>query len=206
MLKKRTTLPDLLPQAPEHQKAKALGLEHFTNWNDTRSIRDKFKNQSNEEIIISLQKDSINAAALYENLISDFNLSSAARNFNNFNLKEMFYVGEKKIDRRGAVGCLNYTPLQWLPTMNDVIALKEKYTLIAIDNLPGAKLINDYDWNKFSKPPLVVFGSEGVGISPTMISMCEEMVAIESRGSVRSINIASAAAIVFYDISNKLRK
>jgi tRNA G18 (ribose-2'-O)-methylase SpoU len=60
--------------------------------------------------------------------------------------------------------------------------------------LPEADLLTDC---------CLVFGSEGYGISPEVLSVCDEEVAIEMAATVDSLNVASAAAVFLYETSRQ---
>lgn len=49
----------------------------------------------------------------------------------------------------------------------------------------------------------IVFGSEGHGISPTVLATCDEAVAIPMPPAVDSLNVASAAAVFLYEASRQ---
>ena len=49
----------------------------------------------------------------------------------------------------------------------------------------------------------VVFGSEGVGISPEVLAVCDEAVAIPMSGGVDSLNVASASAVFLYEVNRQ---
>ena len=46
----------------------------------------------------------------------------------------------------------------------------------------------------------IVFGSEGDGISPTVLSVCDSTTAIPMRNGVDSLNVASASAVFLYEV------
>jgi tRNA G18 (ribose-2'-O)-methylase SpoU len=193
MTPKIKTYPDLLLTSKPHQEAKALGPEHFSLWN--RNVADHFKDKTIDEVKAALKETAIPLAVCFENWINDFNISTGIRNANAFNLKEVFYVGDKRWDRRGAVGVHNYTEVQWIPTIKEFVVLKDRYTIIGIDNVPGSVPINTY---KFVPNSLIVFGEEGVGLTPAMQSLCKDIVYIPMAGSVRSLNCATASGIAMY--------
>jgi tRNA G18 (ribose-2'-O)-methylase SpoU len=195
------TVPDLAATSPAHQAAIQLGDEHFRLWQ--RNVIDEFKPLSNEEIKARLAETSFPYAVLMENLISDFNIATCIRNANAFNAKEVFYIGDKKFDRRGLTGVHNYLDIRWLATIEEFLQLKTTYKIVGFDNVQGAKPIAEYDW---APNTLVVFGSEGVGISPAMQDMCDELVFIPQFGSVRSLNVGTASGICMNDIVQKFRK
>ncbi len=57
-----------------------------------------------------------------------------------------------------------------------------------------------YLWQTdFTKDCCIVFGSEGFGISPEVLQVCDEAVAIPMSAEVDSLNVGSAAAAFFYE-------
>ncbi len=51
----------------------------------------------------------------------------------------------------------------------------------------------------YHRDTCIVFGAEGNGISPAVLAACDEAVAIPMPPSVDSLNVASAAAVFFYE-------
>lgn len=194
------TVPNLSDESPAHLEAKALGNEHFRLWE--RNVIDEFKHLSEDDIKSKLQSTAFPYAVCFENVINDFNISSSIRNANAFNAKEVFYIGDKKFDRRGMQGVHNYMNIKWLPTIDDFLKLKTIYKIVGFDNISGATAMSQYTW---TTNILIVFGSEGVGLTDTMKSMCDEFVYIEQFGSVRSLNVATASGIAMNDIVTKFR-
>ncbi len=178
----------------------ARGVQ-VTEW--TRNVTDEFKSKSNEEIKAVLDSRRFPMAAAFENWIGDFNMSSGFRNANGFNLNEIFYIGRKKWDRRGAVGCHNYMNITHCDDFNTFKEKAKDYTLIGIDNIEGAVSIEDFEW---PDNPLVVFGEEGPGMTREAQEACKTLVYIPMFGSVRSFNCAVASGIIMYDYVSKLRK
>lgn len=52
----------------------------------------------------------------------------------------------------------------------------------------------------FPTPLALVFGEEGAGISPLVKRGCDALVRIPVRGPLRSLNVAVAAAVLFYEV------
>ena len=198
-LKARTT-PDLLDTAPAHRQAIIDGDDHFKP--KSQNVIDKYKGKSDEEIKTILQKTANPFAVCFEHWIGDFNLSAGIRNANGFNAKKVYYLGDKKWDRRGAVGTHNYTDVEWLPTIEHFMRLQDEYTIVGIDNVLGAVPLASYHW----KPnTLMVFGEEGVGLTPAMQSFCRDLVEIEMYGSVRSFNCGVASGIIMHDFVSRMK-
>jgi tRNA G18 (ribose-2'-O)-methylase SpoU len=49
----------------------------------------------------------------------------------------------------------------------------------------------------------IVFGSEGEGVSATVLAACDESVAISMKDGVDSLNVASASAVFLYEIQRQ---
>lgn len=199
MKPKVKTSGDLSLASPAHREAIRLGKEYFNT--DTANVSDKFKGMSVEDINSELRKTANPFAVCFEHWIGDFNLGTGVRNANAFNAKEVFYIGDRKWDRRSAVGVYNYTPITWLSSVDELFALKDKYTIVGIDNVAGSVPMKTYQWQPNT---LMVFGEEGAGLTPGMQAFCKDIVAIEMCGSVRSLNCGTASGIVMYDFINKL--
>lgn len=195
------TVPNLADTSPAHQAAIAAGTEHFKAWQ--YNVADHFKDKTVEEIKEVLKETAHPFAVCMEHLIGDFNMATVIRNANGFNAKEVFYIGDKKWDKRAAVGVYNYTEVQWIPTVEHLKKLKDKYVFVGIDNVPGSRSISSY---QFVPNTLFVFGEEGVGLTPEMQFMCKDIVEIPTYGSVRSLNCGVASGIVMHEFVSRLKK
>ncbi len=58
----------------------------------------------------------------------------------------------------------------------------------------------------FTGDVCVVFGSEGHGISPAVLAVCDEAVAIPMANDVDSLNVSAAAAVFFYEVNRQRGK
>lgn len=197
MTPKVRTTPDLSLGSAAHQES-----DEERHWKWNRNVVDEYKDLSTEEIRSKVKAAALPFAVCFENWVHDFNISSGIRNANAFGAQCVYIIGDKRFDRRGAAGVHNYTDVIFLPTVEDFLALKKQYTVIGIDNIPGARPIDEAIPVDNS---LFVFGSEGTGLTPGMQSMCDRMVYIRQFGSVRSLNAATASGIVMFDFTTKWR-
>jgi len=179
------------------------------NTTDNRNVLDKYKNDrlvkwTTELIKQDLQSKAFPYAVLMENFQGDFNLSSVIRSANAFNGREVFFLGNKDWDRRGTVGTHHYTSVKRLKTREDLVKLKETYTLVALENtVPSSVDLANFEW---PSNPLIVLGEEGVGITPETLSICDAFVYISQFGSVRSLNAAVAGSIAMNDFVTKYNR
>jgi tRNA G18 (ribose-2'-O)-methylase SpoU len=74
---------------------------------------------------------------------------------------------------------------------------------IAAHPRAGGKTLSQAD---FSGDCCVVFGSEGHGISKTVLESCDEAVAIPMSSAVDSLNVGAAAAIFLYEVQRQRNK
>lgn len=190
----------MLGSSLAHQAATLNPDDNYRAWQ--RNVADHLKEKSEEEIKQILRETANPFAVCFEHWIGDFNMSTGVRNANGFNAREIYYIGERKWDRRGAVGVHNYTEIQWIPTIDDLTSLRDKYTFVGIDNVPGSVPMADYEWPENT---MMVFGEEGPGLTPAMQAWCKDIVHIKMFGSVRSFNCGSASAIAMYDFVSKYK-
>jgi tRNA G18 (ribose-2'-O)-methylase SpoU len=199
MKSKITTEPSLIHSSPAHQEA-LRDEEHFRRWE--RNVADRYKDKSEEEIRKDLRTTSHPFAVMFENWLGDFNIGTGIRNANGFNAREVFYLGNRKWDKRGAVGVYNYTPLKFISNLDQLAELQQRYTFIGVDNVPGSIPMETFEWPHNS---LMIFGEENAGLTPGIQSMCRNIVHVGMYGSVRSFNCGSASGIAMYDFVSKFR-
>ena len=172
----------------------------------TRNVVDRYKNWSTESIKQDLQRRSNPFAVCMEHWQGDFNVSTLIRNANAFNAEKVFYLGKKRFDRRGTVGTHHYVDLVFLDGgISELVKLKNKYTIVAVDNnIPNTCKLNKFDWLALEKPPLMIFGEEGVGLTKEALNIADYSVEIPQCGSVRSLNVGTSSGILMYSFLQSL--
>ncbi len=185
---------DTMPYDPESP---------FAAW--TRNVIDEFKELPNDEICKRLDERSNEFAVLMTHVSGDFNIGTVLRSANFHGARDFFYCGRRKFDRRGCVGVHNYTKMQYLENIQNILQLKDRYTLVGLENnIPRTISIHQFDW-KLPKPPCIVVGEECNGVPEDILSMCDVLVEIPNFGSVRSMNVGVASSIAMYDYVSKKR-
>ena len=172
-----------------------------------RNVVDKYKDWPTESIKKDLQKNSKPFAVCMEHWQGDFNISTLIRNANAFGAREVFYVGKKRFDRRGTVGSHHYIHFAHLQRgLQQLIDLKNDYTIVAIENnVSKTHKLGKFNWLSLEKPPLMLFGEEGVGLTKQAIELADLCVEIPQYGSVRSLNVGTSSGIVMYDYVHALK-
>lgn len=169
----------------------------------TRNVIDEFKPLSDAEIRQRLDEKSNGFAVLMVHVTGDFNIGTVLRSANFHGARDFFYYGRRKFDRRGCVGVHNYTKMQHLDSLQNILQLKDQYTLVGLENnIPGTISIHQFDW-KLPRPPCIVVGEECNGVSDDILTMCDVLVEIPNFGSVRSMNVGVASSIAMHDYVSK---
>lgn len=97
-----------------------------------------------------------------------------------------------------SAGALNYIPV-----------IREPNLLISINEMKqsGIKLVactekttDAIDQVDFTPPTCLVMGSEDIGISPDILTTCDERGRIALTGSIASLNVGSACSMALYEI------
>lgn len=79
----------------------------------------------------------------------------------------------------------------------------EGYEVAAIET--STRALDVFDWRpKF--PVCVLFGHEVEGLAPALLELCDSHVRIPMLGLKHSLNVASAGAIVMYELLRKYRE
>lgn len=172
---------------------------------DNRNVISDLKHMSTEAIRERLIENAFPFATCMTHWKGDYNIGMLVRNTNAFGGEKVFYLGKRRWDRRHSVGTQHYTDVNHID-IDDLIALKEKYYIVGVDNIDGSVPVESFEWPQ-NKHVLIVFGEEKDGLSydPRIIDLCDSIVSIEQFGSVRSINAGCSSAIILYDYHMKRR-
>lgn len=179
-------------------------IEKWGSW--TKNVQNKFKPLSQEEIIEELRKNMLPCAVLACNIEGDFNLGNIIRTANAYNLNCVYYFGKRKFNRKSCMGTYKYIDVKPLINFNDIELLKEKYHFVGLENNINKKTY-DIDDYKFKNNTLLVVGEENSGIPNNIIDLCDDLIEIKLAefGSVRSLNLGSAAAIAINKLCFQIR-
>jgi tRNA G18 (ribose-2'-O)-methylase SpoU len=162
---------------------------------DHRNVDDKYRYWKVDAILADLDTSRNSLHIAIENWQHDFNIGTIVRSGNAFNVAAVHIIGKRHWNRRGAMATEKYLHIFHHATIEDFLKAIQGYSLIAIDNQPGAVYLSE---TVLPKKAVLVFGGEGPGISEEMAKVCEKMVQIEQFGSTRSVNVGVAAGIAMY--------
>jgi tRNA G18 (ribose-2'-O)-methylase SpoU len=164
---------------------------------DTRNVLDQYRYWKMEAIVAELDSRRHSFHVAIENWQHDLNIGSIVRTANAFLAAEVHIIGNRRWNRRGAMVTDRYQHVRHHPTVEDFLAwTKEaKLPIIAIDNVPGCKKIEQYE---LPENCVLLFGQEGPGLSEEAIKASKVVLEISQFGSTRSINASAAAAIAMH--------
>lgn len=164
---------------------------------DTRNVVDKFRGQSVEEIVANLDTSRSSLEIAVENLERDFNMGTIVRTANAFNVAKVHVIGRRQWNKRGAMKTDTYMHIEYHENVQDFLGAMRagNKEVIAVDIVDGAEELNK---TAFGKNAVLVFGSEGSGLSQELLRGADKIVMIEQFGSTRSINVGVAAGIAMY--------
>lgn len=165
---------------------------------DTRNVLDEFKGRSHEEIVAELDKRGVALEIAIENTLRDFNMGTIVRNANAFGVRHVHVIGRKQWNKRGAMATDKYLYIHYHenPEVFQNAMKLTKKVIVAIENNVDSEPLAA---TPLPKNTVLVFGQEGPGISPELLSIAEKTVHIEQLGSTRSVNVGVASGIALYE-------
>lgn len=181
-----------MPQPwPDDERLDAELLTH----GDTRNVEDKYRYWTEAAIRADMQARSGGLEIAIENLERDYNMGTIVRNANAFNVRRVHVIGRRQWNKRGAMKTDTYLEVVHHASIDDFVHATQGRTLVAIDNTTGARDLHDAI---LPRQAVLIFGSEGGGITPELLAKSAMIVAIPQFGSTRSINVGVASGILIY--------
>lgn len=165
---------------------------------DRRNVIDQYKYWTVDAIKADLDTRRTKLVVAFENFANDFNIATGIRNANAFAAARVWICGARRYDKRGTVGTHNYEHVSHATSTIEVIEAHraQGYRIVAADNIDGAGSLVDYQWEPDT---LLIFGQESIGISQNALDLADDVVYIPQTGSVRSLNVGAASAVMMYD-------
>ena len=162
---------------------------------DRRNVLDRYRYWTVEAIKADLDRHRAPLRVAIQNWEHDFNIGSIVRTANAFNVASVHVIGRRRWNRRGAMVTDRYLHVEHHASEQDFFDAMAGVAVIGVDNLPGSVPL---ETEELPRDCCLVFGSEGPGLTDTLVARCDRLVAITQYGSTRSINAGAAAAIAMY--------
>jgi tRNA G18 (ribose-2'-O)-methylase SpoU len=164
---------------------------------DRRNVIDGYRYWTVDAIVADLDTRRHDFAVAIENWQHDLNIGTVVRTANAFLAREVVIVGRRRWNRRGAMVTDRYQHIVHVdsPAALRDYATEHGYTVIAVDNLPGAVPIETF---ALPHKAMLLFGQESVGLTDEARAAASVVCSIAQYGSTRSINAGVAAGIAMH--------
>ncbi len=104
---------------------------------------------------------------------------------------------------RNSMGAVFTLPVVHVPSLVDAIRqMQSAHNVYVVAAHPHTEQ-KTLQETALQRDCCIVFGSEGEGITPTVLAVCNESVAIPMRKGVDSLNVASASAVFLYEVQRQ---
>jgi 23S rRNA (guanosine2251-2'-O)-methyltransferase len=102
---------------------------------------------------------------------------------------------------RASAGAVEHLPIARVENLADLLGRAKRPGLWSYAADAGAD--RRYDEHDYRDGTLFVLGAEGRGIRPRVRAACDEGAAIPMRGRVGSLNVATAAAVLVFEVARQ---
>lgn len=153
--------------------------------------------------------EKIPVIAVLENIRSAYNVGSVFRTADAFLLNAIYITGytctppHKEI-KKTALGAEDSVDWKHFPNAREAInALREEgYKVYAVEQALNSYLLQQVDFKPDEKIA-VIFGNEVTGVEQDTILQCDGCIEIPQLGMKHSLNIATAAGVVLWELVRK---
>jgi tRNA G18 (ribose-2'-O)-methylase SpoU len=150
--------------------------------------------------------DKIPVVVVLENIRSAYNVGSVFRTADAFLIESVFIIGysakppHKEI-KKTALGAEETVDWKYFKTTAESIsALREGgYRVYAAEQAVSSIPLHELDQDKSHKCA-IIFGNEVTGVEQSTINLCDACIEIPQLGMKHSLNIATAAGVVLWEI------
>ncbi|MCW3092410.1 MAG: methyltransferase [Ferruginibacter sp.] len=152
------------------------------------------------------QSEKIPVIAVLENIRSAYNVGSVFRTADAFLLEAVYICGytctppHKEI-KKTALGAED--SVVWKHFENSAAAIEDLheagYSVYAVEQAEGSTMLNDLNFAVDEKIA-VIFGNEVTGVEQSTLHLCAGCIEIPQFGMKHSLNIATAAGVVLWEL------
>lgn len=164
---------------------------------DRRNVVDSYRYWRRDAIVADLDTRRHPLHVAIENFGHDHNIGTVVRTANAFAVAEVHIVGKRRWNRRGAMITDKYQHLRHHADVSALLTYAASLGLVvvAVDNSPGAVPL---ETAVLPRQCLLLFGSEGPGLTAEARNGAALTVSIAQFGSTRSINAGVAAGVAMH--------
>ncbi len=169
-----------------------------------RKISENIKLKGGLRQIKSSPKNEI--YVVLDNIKSMYNVGAIFRTSEAIKAKKIYLCGITATPPRREIykvsmGAVEHVDWEYAKNTSDVLKKikKEGVHVVALEQTDKSI---DYKKAKYQKPIAIVLGHEGKGISKEVLKECDLAVEIPMLGRANSLNVATSAGIIMYEILN----
>ncbi len=164
---------------------------------DRRNVIDRYRYWSLDAIRADLSTRAHPFHVAIENWTHDMNIGTVVRNANAFGAAGVHIIGRRQWNRRGAMVTDRYLDVHHHVDIGTFVAWCEQQSLPiwAVDLMDGSTPIESAN---LPEQVVLLFGSEGPGLSDNAMAAADAVVHITQYGSTRSINAGVASGIAMH--------
>jgi 23S rRNA (guanosine2251-2'-O)-methyltransferase len=156
------------------------------------------------------QSDKLPVIAVLENIRSAYNIGSVFRTADAFLLEAVYITGYSAVPphkeiKKTALGAEDTVSWQHFTGAGPAIAaLKEAgYKVYAVEQVEDSISLEKFKSDPSDKIA-VIFGNEVTGVEQSTIELCDGTIEIPQLGMKHSLNIATAAGVVLWELVRKV--
>lgn len=152
------------------------------------------------------EAEKIPVIVVLENIRSAYNVGSVFRTADAFLIEAIYIIGysakppHKEI-RKTALGAEETVDWKYFKTAAEAIEelRKNEYPVYAVEQAESSIVLNEL-YGKHPERLALVFGNEVTGVEQSTILLCDGCVEIPQLGMKHSLNIATAAGVVLWEL------
>ena len=163
------------------------------------NVIDEYKFMMFDEIKNDLNTRRADFTSVFLNLTHDFNKAVGVRNHNAFAGKDIWFVGRKQWDKRGAVGTYHYEDIHYAANWEVFMENKPQGPIVCVENVISDSRHKHLGSFNIPKNSIFVYGEENSGIPDDILVSADYILSIPMFGSVRSLNVSVASGIIMYE-------
>ncbi|MDD9951320.1 MAG: hypothetical protein OXT67_07110 [Zetaproteobacteria bacterium] len=139
-----------------------------------------------------------------ENIRSAFNVGSILRTSDCVGARHVYLCGysagpDNLRTQKAAMGADKYVSWSWHASVGDVLTRLEQMNIpiLALETVEGAPPVYEF---RFPRPCAILLGNERHGLGAMALQRCNQVLRIPMYGCKNSLNVATAYAVVAYEI------
>ncbi len=103
---------------------------------------------------------------------------------------------------KASAGAVEHLPVARVRNLADFLADAKAAGCWCYGAAAGAR--TPYDRPDYSGGVVLVLGAEGKGLRPRVAAACDDLIGLPVRGRIQSLNVSAAAAVLLYEMLQKL--